>query len=159
MNWYAHRRTTWISFLTTRDRKTYWNKKTSVVRMVKRNGRKNYKRVKTQQMSNTLKQRRTERESCSAWREILTDQNENRALSVTSDYHLWDKVKTKVYDKWFNWPFGKEEKLKRRIKRVWEDVAQKLVEIRKALKQFEPWLQTAAEKQGNCIEMVFSWMF
>ena len=71
------------------------------------------------------------------------------------DYHFWDKVKTKVYENRFNKPFENEDQLKRRIKRVWKDVASDVVEIRKALKQFVPRLKQVAEKQGSCIKMTF----
>ena len=71
------------------------------------------------------------------------------------DYHFWDKVKVKVYKNQFNQPFENEDQLKRRIRKVWKDVASDVVEIRKALKQFVPRLKQVSEKQGNCIKMTF----
>ena len=73
------------------------------------------------------------------------------------DYHFWDKVKVKVYEGRFNQPFENEEQLKRRIRRVWNEMATDVVEIRKALKQFVPRLRQVAEKEGNCIKMTFKW--
>jgi len=71
------------------------------------------------------------------------------------DYHFWDKAKVKVYEGRFNQPFENEKQLKRRIRRVWNEMATDLVEIRKALKQFVPRLREVAEKEGNCIKMTF----
>jgi len=47
------------------------------------------------------------------------------------------------------------EALKRRIRRVWPEVAKDIVEIRKALKEFVPRLSSVYEKYGQCIKMLF----
>ena len=54
-----------------------------------------------------------------------------------------------------NKPFKDEEELKRRIKSVWGECAQKKDEIRRAMKQFVPRLRAVEEKQGYSIKTVF----
>ena len=61
----------------------------------------------------------------------------------------------KVYEDRFGQPFKSEDELKKKIKKVWSEVAQDLPEIRKALKQFVPRLACVEEKSGECIEMIF----
>ena len=46
-----------------------------------------------------------------------------------------------MYEDHFNQPFGNLDKLKRKIKKVWPEVAHDLNEICKALKQFTPLLK------------------
>ena len=60
-----------------------------------------------------------------------------------------------MYENRFNRPFANEEALKRRIKRVWPEVAKDIVEIRKALKEFVPRLSSVNKKDGQCIKMLF----
>ena len=71
------------------------------------------------------------------------------------DYHFWNKIKEKVYEDRFGQPFKSEDELKKKIKKVWSEVAQDLPEIRKALKQFVPRLASVEEKSGECIKMIF----
>ena len=72
------------------------------------------------------------------------------------DFYFWDKVKVKVYGDRFNKVFKDESELKRKIRKVWPEVASDVKEIRKALKQFVPRLNAVAEKDGRCIKMLFS---
>ena len=72
------------------------------------------------------------------------------------DYHFWDKIKLKVYENRVNQAFKSEEEVKKKIRKVWPEVASDVMEIRKALKQFGPRLSKVAEKQGHCIKMIFS---
>ena len=71
------------------------------------------------------------------------------------DYHFWNKIKEKVYEDRFNQPFSNEEELKKKIKKVWPEVANNVPEIRKAIKQFIPRLTAVNEKKGECIKMLF----
>ena len=52
------------------------------------------------------------------------------------DYHFCNKTKEKVYEDHFGQPLKSEDELKKKIKKVWSEVAQDLPQIRKALKQF-----------------------
>ena len=54
-----------------------------------------------------------------------------------------------------NKPFQNENDLKIKIKKVWPEVAKDLVEIRRALKQFIPRLESVQEKNGECIKTLF----
>ena len=47
------------------------------------------------------------------------------------DYHFWNKIKEKVYEERFNQPFRNLNKLKRKIKKLWPEVAHDLTEIHK----------------------------
>ena len=71
------------------------------------------------------------------------------------DYHFWNKIKEKVYENCFGQPFKTEDKLKKKIKKLWSEVAQDLPEIRKTLKQFASRLACVEEKSGECIKMIF----
>ena len=71
------------------------------------------------------------------------------------DYHFWNKIKEKVYENRFGQPFKTEDKLKKKIKKLWSEVAQDLPEIRKTLKQFASRLACVEEKSGECIKMIF----
>ena len=82
------------------------------------------------------------------WRPLSPDWN-------PLDYHFWNKIKEKVYEDRFGQPFKSEDELKKKIKKVWSEVAQDLPEIRKALKQFAPRLACVEEKSGECIKMIF----
>ena len=53
------------------------------------------------------------------------------------NYHSWNKIKEKVCES-FGQPFNSIDELKKKIKKVWSEVAQGLPEICKALKQFTP---------------------
>ena len=64
----------------------------------------------------------------------------------------------KVYQGSAGEPFSLEEELKAKIKAVWKGCATDLKSLRKAIKQFVPRLQTAEEKQGYCIKMIFGWI-
>ena len=57
------------------------------------------------------------------------------------DFYFWDKVKLKVYGDRFNRVFTDVDELKKKIKKVWPEVASDVKEIRKALKQFVPRLK------------------
>ena len=65
------------------------------------------------------------------------------------DYHFWNKIKERVYEDRFNQPFGNSNELKRKIKKVWPEVAHDLTEIRKPLKQFKPRLKAVEEKKDS----------
>ena len=71
------------------------------------------------------------------------------------DYFFWNLVKTKVYQGRAGELFISEEKLKTKIKAVWEDCATDLKPLRKAIKQFVPRLRGVEEKQGHRIKMIF----
>ena len=71
------------------------------------------------------------------------------------DYHFWNKIREKVHEDRFGQPFKSEDELKKKIKKVWSEVAQDLPEIRKALKQFAPRLACVKEKSGECFKMIF----
>ena len=71
------------------------------------------------------------------------------------DYYFWEKVQRKVYENRFNCAFENENALKRRIRRVWQEVSRDIEEIRKALKEFVPRLKSVNEKDGQCIKMLF----
>ena len=71
------------------------------------------------------------------------------------DYHFWNHVKEKVYADRMNKPFTNEAELKRKIRKVWSEVAGDVPEIRKALKQFTPRLKAVHESKGDCIKMLF----
>lgn len=71
------------------------------------------------------------------------------------DYHFWNKIKEKVYEERFGRPFQDVNQLKKKIRKVWPEVANDLTEIRKALKQFVPRLSAVEEKNGNSIKMLF----
>ena len=64
-------------------------------------------------------------------------------------------MKEKVYADRLNKSFTNEDELKKNIKKVWPKVARDLPEIRKALKQFTPRLQSVKESKGECIKMLF----
>ena len=80
------------------------------------------------------------------WRPLSPDCN-------PLDYHFWNKIKEKVYEDRFGQPFKSEDELKKKIKKVWSEVAQDLPEIRKALKQFAPRLACVEKKSGKRIKM------
>ena len=71
------------------------------------------------------------------------------------DYHFWNKIKEGVYEDRFGQPFKNEDDLKKKIKKVWSEVAQDPPEIRQALKQFASRLACVEEKSEECIKMVF----
>ena len=78
------------------------------------------------------------------WRPLSPDWN-------PLDYHFWNKIKEKVYEDRFGQPFKSEDELKKKIKKVWSEVAQDLPEIRKALKLKK---KSVEEKSGGCIKMI-----
>ena len=39
------------------------------------------------------------------------------------DYHFWKKIKEKVYEDRFGQPFKSEDELKKKIKKLWSEVA------------------------------------
>ena len=47
------------------------------------------------------------------------------------------------------------DELKKKIKKVWPEVASDVKEIRKALKQFVPRLKSVSENEGSCIKTLF----
>ena len=52
------------------------------------------------------------------------------------DYYFWDKIKIKIYGDRFNQAFENEKALKKKIKKICQEVSSYLKEIRNALKQF-----------------------
>ena len=98
--------------------------------------------------------------------DFLKEQLKNRFIKHTDwppaspdcnplDFYFWDRIERKVYENRFNRAFKDEEALKRRIRKVWPEVASEVQEIRKAFKQFVPRLQAVHEKEGRCIKMLF----
>ena len=61
----------------------------------------------------------------------------------------------KVYEDRFGQPFKSEDELKKKIRKVWCEVAQDLPEVGKVLKKFVSGLVCVEEKSGECIEMIF----
>ena len=76
-------------------------------------------------------------------------------LSRRLDYHFWSKVKDKVYEDRFGNPFKDIAELKRKIRKVWPQVASDTKEICKAPKHFVPLLNAVAENERNCTKMIF----
>ena len=54
-----------------------------------------------------------------------------------------------------NKQFENERELKKRIERVWKDIAFNLPEIRRAVKQFPGRLKAVKEREGQCIKMIY----
>ena len=69
------------------------------------------------------------------------------------EYHFWEKIKAKVYEDRFGKRFRDIDELKRKIRKVWSEVANGTKEINKAVKQFV--LRLNAVSEGNCIKMIF----
>ena len=66
------------------------------------------------------------------------------------DYYFWNQVSTKVYEGPKE-PFHNLEQLKRRIKRVWKNVAE-LDEIQRAILQFRPRLNPVVKNNAGHIK-------
>ena len=71
------------------------------------------------------------------------------------DYYFWDRVQYKVYYDRYCYPFATTDKLKRRIRDVWDECTTDLPQIRKALKHFLPRLEAVDAKEGSSIKTVF----
>ena len=71
------------------------------------------------------------------------------------DYYFLDRVQEKVYDGRYCYPFATIDKLRRRIREVWDECATYLPQIRKAVKQFLPRLEAIDAKEGVSIKTVF----
>ena len=71
------------------------------------------------------------------------------------DFHFWNKISEKVYEDRFSKLFKDIAELKRKIQKVWPEVANDRKEIRKALRQFVPRLTAVSENEGNSIKMIF----
>ena len=69
------------------------------------------------------------------------------------DYYFWDKLKREVY-KGRKEPFADIERLKRRIKRVWNRSIN-MDEIHKALLQFRPRLRAVVDMEGGPIKHLY----
>ena len=98
--------------------------------------------------------------------DFLSDQLKRRYVKCTDwppsspdcnllDYYFWDKIQNKVYENRFNQDFKDMEALKRRIRKVWPEVASEVNEIRKAFREFVPRLQSVKDNDGQCIKMFF----
>ena len=98
--------------------------------------------------------------------DFLTEQLRRRFVKCTDwppaspdcnplDYFFWDRVQNKVYENRFNQDFKDAEALKRRIRKVWPEVAGEVIAIRKAFKEFVPRLQSVRDHEGQCIKMFF----
>ena len=130
-------------------------KRTSVRRMVKRNGWKQYKRIKTPRVSEGTKKRRTERSGALAERFSHKRSVEKCVFQDEKDFTLDVPINLQNSRVYTNRAFKDEETLKRRIRKVWPKVAGEVQEIRKAFKQFVPRLHAVHDKEGHCIKMLF----
>ena len=67
------------------------------------------------------------------------------------DYYFPDRVQEKVYNGRYCYLSAMIDKLKRRIRDIWDECATDLPQIRKAMKQFLPRLEAADTREGGSI--------
>lgn len=71
------------------------------------------------------------------------------------DYFFWNEVQQKVYRGRHCNPFSNKEELRERIIEVWDECANNLKPIRKAIKQFFLRLRAVESRQGGSIKTLF----